>query len=81
MRKAQFTKLQPYEESFKEAKAGYYRTLLKSDVEVMAEVYEELGYKVESKNCNRCILGMLQNLAKEYDNYKNKHSKQDDTQH
>lgn len=72
MKKAQFTKLQKYEESFRQAKAGYYRALMREDVEEMSAIYKELGHEPGALNCNRCILAMLKDLATEFDNYKNK---------
>lgn len=75
MKKGQFTKLSKYEDTFKQAKAGYYRALSRTDLEEMATIYKELGYTITQLNCNRCILGMLKNLATEYDNYKTKHTK------
>lgn len=77
MKKGQFDKLSKFEQSFKEAKAGYYRAIKRTDINEMASIYEELGYFVQSKTCNSCILKMLQNLGKEYDTYKNKHKKDD----
>lgn len=79
MTKKQFNKLLPFEESFKQAKAGYYRALLRADLEDMSVIYKELGYEPGKLNCNRCILSMLQNLAKEFDNYKIKLEKKNGT--
>lgn len=81
MKKAQYNKLSKFEESFKQAKAGYYRAIMRADLEEMAVIYRELGYEIDQINCNRCILGMLQNLGKEFENYKTKHTKENDTQH
>lgn len=78
MRKAQFTRLSKYEDSLRQAKAGYYRALLREDAEELAAIHTELGYVTGKLNCNRCILAMLQDLAKEFDSYKNKQQKKDD---
>lgn len=74
MTKAQYNTLKTYEDSFKQAKKGYYRSLLSTDVVILNNVYEQLGYHLDSKNCSRCILGMLKDLGNEYDKYVSKKS-------
>lgn len=75
MTKKQYDELKPFEDSFKEAKAGYYRAILTSDIDKMVTIYEALGFTIESKRCNRCILNMLKNLGAEYDKYELKLTK------
>lgn len=81
MNNKQYKKLTKFEDSLKQSESGYYRALLSTDVNELADVYEELGYTISKSNrtCSRCILGMLQTLAKEYNAYATKLSQRKTT--
>lgn len=81
MNNKQYKKLTKFEDSLKQSESGYYRALLSADVNELADVYEELGYEMSKSNrtCSRCILGMLQTLAKEYNAYATKLSQRKTT--
>lgn len=81
MNNKQYKRLTKFEDSLRQSESGYYRALLSTDVNELADVYEELGYTISKSNrtCSRCILGMLQTLAKEYDAYATKLSQRKTT--
>lgn len=74
MNKKQYNKLIKYQESFNQAEHNYYSAMLRTDIDILADIYEELGYSLPSnhRNCSKCILSMLKNLSTEIKTYTNK---------
>ena len=56
-------RLSKYESSLREAKGDYYRALLREEVDELVEIGEELGVKLESRGCPRCLLAFLKKLS------------------
>ena len=56
-------RLSKYEGSLREAKGDYYRALLREEVDELVEIGEELGVKLESRGCPRCLLAFLKKLS------------------
>lgn len=59
-------RLSKYEGSLREAKGDYYRALLREEVDELVEIGEDLGVKLESRGCPRCLLAFLQKLSDLY---------------
>lgn len=59
-------RLSKYESSLREARGDYYRALLREEVDELVEIGEELGVKLESRGCPRCLLAFLQKLGDLY---------------
>ena len=59
-------RLSKYESSLREAKGDYYRALLREEVNELVEIGEELGVKLESRGCPRCLLTFLKKLGDLY---------------
>lgn len=59
-------RLSKYESSLREARGQYYRALLREEVDELVEIGEDLGVKLESRGCPRCLLAFLQRLADLY---------------
>lgn len=47
----------------REAKGDYYRALLREEVDELVEIGEDLGVKLESRGCPRCLLAFLKKLS------------------
>lgn len=56
-------RLSKYESSLREAKGDYYRALLREEVDELVEIGEDLGVKLESRGCPRCLLAFLKKLS------------------
>lgn len=56
-------RLSKYEGSLREAKGDYYRALLREEVDELVEIGEDLGVKLESRGCPRCLLAFLKKLS------------------
>ena len=56
-------RLSTYEFSLREARGDYYRALLREEVDELVEIGEELGVKLESRGCPRCLLAFLKKLS------------------
>lgn len=52
-------RLKKFEQSLKEARGGYYRALLREEVDELVAIGEDLGVKLESRGCPRCLLAFL----------------------
>ena len=50
----------------REARGDYYRALLREEVDELVEIGEELGVKLESRGCPRCLLTFLKKLGDLY---------------
>lgn len=59
-------RLSKYESSLREAKGDYYRALLREEVDELVEIGQDLGVKLESRGCPRCLLSFLQKLSELY---------------
>ena len=59
-------RLSKYESSLREAKGDYYRALLREEVDELVEIGNELGVKLESRGCPRCLLTFLKKLGDLY---------------
>ena len=59
-------RLSKYESSLREAKGDYYRALLREEVDELVEIGEDLGVKLESRGCPRCLLTFLKKLGDLY---------------
>lgn len=59
-------RLKKFEQSLKEARGGYYRALTREDVDELVEIGQDLGVKLESRGCPRCLLAFLQKLSDLY---------------
>ena len=59
-------RLSKYESSLREAKGDYYRALLREEVDELVAIGEDLGVKLESRGCPRCLLAFLQKLSTLY---------------
>lgn len=59
-------RLSKYESSLREARGDYYRALLREEVDELVEIGEELGVKLESRGCPRCLLTFLKKLGDLY---------------
>lgn len=59
-------RLSKYEGSLREAKGDYYRALLREEVDELVEIGEDLGVKLESRGCPRCLLAFLKKLGDLY---------------
>lgn len=66
MKKEIKERLSKYESSLREAKGDYYRALLREEVDELVEIGEELGVKLESRGCPRCLLSFLKKLGDLY---------------
>ena len=78
IKKEQFETLKPYEQHFETAKGDYVRGLYTKDVMVMETVYNQLGYRLESRSCPSCVLGMVKVLGDYYYSYKNRYFNKDE---
>lgn len=56
-------RLSKYETSLREARGDYYRALLREEVNELVEIGEDLGVKLESRGCPRCLLTFLKELS------------------
>lgn len=59
-------RLSKYESSLREARGQYYRALLREEVDELVEIGQDLGVKLESRGCPRCLLAFLQKLSEFY---------------
>lgn len=59
-------RLSKYESSLREARGNYYRALLREEVDELVEIGQDLGVKIESRGCPRCLLAFLQKLSDLY---------------
>lgn len=59
-------RLSKYESSLREARGLYYRALLREEVDELVEIGQDLGVKLESRGCPRCLLAFLQKLSDLY---------------
>lgn len=59
-------RLSKYESSLREARGQYYRALLREEVDELVEIGQDLGVKLESRGCPRCLLSFLQKLSDLY---------------
>lgn len=59
-------RLSKYESSLREARGQYYRALLREEVDELVEIGQDLGIKLESRGCPRCLLSFLQKLSDLY---------------
>lgn len=59
-------RLSKYESSLREARGQYYRALLREEVDELVEIGQDLGIKLESRGCPRCLLAFLQKLSDLY---------------
>lgn len=59
-------RLSKYESSLREARGQYYRALLREEVDELVEIGQDLGVKLESRGCPRCLLSFLQKLSELY---------------
>lgn len=59
-------RLSKYESSLREARGQYYRALLREEVDELVEIGQDLGVKLESRGCPRCLLAFLQKLSDLY---------------
>lgn len=59
-------RLSKYESSLREARGDYYRALLREEVDELVEIGEELGVKLETRGCPRCLLTFLKKLGDLY---------------
>lgn len=59
-------RLSKYESSLREARGQYYRALLREEVDELVEIGDDLGVKLESRGCPRCLLSFLQKLSDLY---------------
>lgn len=73
--KKQYDKLKPFEHIFRCAKQNYIRGVYSRDIELLSNVYYELGQHLSNKNCGSCVLNMCRYLANEYYDYVNKKQK------
>lgn len=73
LKKDQFEKIKKYSNHFETAKGDYVRGLYARDVDVMKEVYNELGYRLENSSCSSCVMGMVKLLGEQYYLYVNKY--------
>ena len=73
--KEQYKELVPYEIHFTTAKNGYARGLYSDGVTIIENVYNALGYHLESRSCPACILEMLRIVGELFFKYKNRYYK------
>ena len=59
-------RLSKYESSLREAKGDYYRALLREEVNELVEIGQDLGVKLETRGCPRCLLAFLKKLGDLY---------------
>lgn len=50
----------------REARGDYYRALLREEVDELVEIGQDLGVKLESRGCPRCLLTFLKKLGDLY---------------
>ena len=72
-------RLKKFEQTLKEARGGYYRALLREEVDELVEIGQDLGVKLESRGCPRCLLSFLQKLSELYFAQEPEEQKQDET--
>ena len=66
MKKEIKERLSKYESSLREARGGYYRALTREEVDELVAIGNDLGVKLESRGCPRCLLAFLQKLSDLY---------------
>lgn len=71
-------RLSKYESSLREARGQYYRALLREEVDELVEIGNDLGVKLESRGCPRCLLAFLQKLSDLYFAQEAEEKKQDE---
>lgn len=71
-------RLSKYESSLREARGNYYRALLREEVDELVEIGQDLGVKLESRGCPRCLLAFLQKLSELYFAQEQEEVKQDE---
>lgn len=72
-------RLSKYESSLREARGQYYRALLREEVDELVEIGQDLGVKLESRGCPRCLLAFLQKLSDLYFTEEQDEVKQEET--
>lgn len=72
-------RLKKFEQSLKEARGGYYRALTREEVDELVEIGQDLGVKLESRGCPRCLLAFLQKLSDLYFAQEVEEKKQEET--
>lgn len=72
-------RLSKYVSSLREARGDYYRALLREEVNELVEIGEELGVKLESRGCPRCLLAFLKKLSDLYFTQEEEEVKQEET--